>query len=188
MMLKSFALSLLISAAALPAVAKEASVSDAKIYSFVMKDIDGKDQQLSHYKGKALLIVNVASLCGNTPQYSDLQDIYLKYHKQGFEILGFPANDFGHQEPGSNAEIKEFCDSNFHVTFPMFSKIEVKGDKIDPLYSYLTTETPFKGDIQWNFAKFLVGRDGQVIARFAPKTGPKDKEVIADIEKALASK
>jgi glutathione peroxidase len=183
-----FLLAFLFAAVAFSSAAKEAKVQDSKLYSFVMKDITGKDKALSIYKGKALLLVNVASMCGNTPQYKDLEEIYLKYQKQGFEILGFPANNFGHQEPGTDAEIKEFCDTNFHVTFPLFSKIEVKGDKIHPLYLYLTTQTPFKGDIGWNFAKFLVARDGQVLARYSPGTQPKAKEIINGIEKALAAK
>jgi glutathione peroxidase len=170
------------------AAAKEAKVQDSKIYTFTMKDIDGKELSLAHYKGKVLLVVNVASQCGNTPQYKPLEETYQKYHAKGFEILGFPANEFGHQEPGSDKEIKDFCDLNYHVTFPMFSKIVVKGDGINPLYQYLTTETDFKGEIGWNFAKFLVDRQGHVIARYSPKTQPEDKQVIADIEKALAEK
>ena len=187
-MLRTLGILALFTAATLPAPAQEAKVPDAKLYSFVMKDIDGKDKKLSDYKGKALLLVNVASLCGNTPQYKGLEALYQKYHKQGFEILGFPANDFGHQEPGTNSENKQFCDTNFHVTFPMFSKIDVKGDKIDPLYHYLTTETAFKGDIEWNFGKFLVGRDGSILARFTPKTQPDDKALLAALEKDLAAK
>jgi glutathione peroxidase len=133
-------------------------------------------------------VVNVASKCGNTPQYKALQETFEKYHAQGFEVLGFPANDFGHQEPGSEAEIKEFCDSKYHVTFPLFAKIPVKGPDKHPLYRYLTEETGFKGEIGWNFAKFLVDRQGQIVARFDPGTKPDSKEVAEAIEKALAEK
>jgi glutathione peroxidase len=164
---------------------QEAPVDNGKLYGFTMKDIDGKDMPLSAYKGKVLLLVNVASKCGNTPQYKGLEEAYQKLHGQGFEILGFPANNFGHQEPGQNSEIKSFCELTYGVKFPMFAKISVKGADMDPLYHYLTTETDFKGDIGWNFAKFLVNRQGRVVARFDPSTKVESPEVMAAIEEAL---
>lgn len=156
---------------------------------FTVKDIDGNDVALSKYQGDVVMIVNVASKCGLTPQYEALQAVYTKYSGQGFTVLGFPANDFMRQEPGTNEEIKFFCTSKYNVTFPMFSKISVKGDDKAPLYQFLTGEESngeFAGDINWNFEKFLVGRDGKVIARFSPKTAPDAEEVTAAIEKALA--
>src|SRR5580700_10720274 len=126
---------------------KEAPVDGGKFYGFTMKDIDGKDMPLSAYKGKVLLVVNVASKCGNTPQYKGLEETYQSLQSKGFEILGFPANNFMHQEPGNEAQIKEFCTLTYGVKFPMFAKISVKGDDMHPLYHYLTTETDFKGDI-----------------------------------------
>jgi glutathione peroxidase len=155
------------------------------LYQFTMNTIDGKPKPLADYKGKVLLIVNVASECGNTPQYKGLEALYQKYKDQGFMILGFPANNFGGQEPGTEAEIKDFCDRKYGVTFDLFSKVEAKGDRISPLYKYLTTETGFDGDISWNFAKFLVGRDGKVLARYSPKTQPDDKKLVEDLEAAL---
>ncbi len=153
-----------------------------------LKDIDGKPVDLSKYQGKVVMMVNVASACGLTPQYADLQALYAKYKDQGFVILGFPANEFGKQEPGSDAEIKEFCNAKYKVNFPMFSKIVVKGEGQAPLYKHLTTQTKFPGDIEWNFAKFLVGRNGEVIARFKPQVKPNDATVVSEVEKALAAK
>jgi glutathione peroxidase len=161
------------------------------VLDFSMKDIDGKAVDLSKYKGDVVLIVNVASKCGYTPQYADLEEVYEKYKGQGFTILAFPANEFGAQEPGSNAEIKSFCTKNYGVTFPVFSKIVVKGQGIDPLYSYLTgekTNPKFAGEIPWNFTKFLVGRDGQVVARFKPGDKPDSAMVVKAIESALGEK
>lgn len=156
------------------------------IYDFSMRNIDGKQINLSQYKNEVALIVNTASKCGNTPQYEGLQKIYDKYKDQGFVILGFPANNFMGQEPGTNEEIKEFCTLKYKVTFPMFAKISVKGEDQDAFYTYLTNEkAKFPGDITWNFEKFLVDRNGEVIARFTPKTKPEDPEVIKAIEKAL---
>jgi glutathione peroxidase len=158
------------------------------VYAFTMKDIDGREVKLSKYRGKVLLIVNVASRCGNTPQYAGLQNIYEKYRKQGLVVLGFPANDFGAQEPGTEAEIKQFCTANYKVTFPMFSKITVKGEGQAPLYRFLTskeTNPEFGGEIEWNFAKFLIGRDGKPVGRFSARTQPEDPKVIEAIEKAL---
>ena len=154
-------------------------------YQFTMKTIDGKEKPLAEYKGKVLLVVNVASMCGNTPQYKSLESMYEKYKDKGLVVLGFPANEFGKQEPGKDEEIKKFCDTNYHVTFDMFSKIVVKGEGINPLYKYLTTETPFKGDIGWNFAKFLVDRDGNVVARYEPKLDPLTPQVVDKVEELL---
>jgi len=159
------------------------------VLDFKVKDIDGKDVDLAKYKGEVLLIVNVASKCGYTPQYKGMESVYEKYKDKGFEVLAFPANEFGAQEPGSDAEIKEFCSSKYNVTFPIFSKIKVKGDETHGLYKYLTskdTNPKFAGDIPWNFAKFLVNRKGEVIARFEPKDKPEGEKVTQAIEKALA--
>ena len=156
---------------------------------FTVKDIDGKDVDLAKTcKGKVVLMVNVASQCGLTPQYAELEKVYETYKERGLVILGFPANEFGSQEPGTNAEIKEFCTSKYKVSFPMFSKIVVKGEGIHPLYKFLTekeTDAAYAGEIKWNFTKFLVGRDGKLAARFEPKTPPSSKEVVAAIEAAL---
>lgn len=159
----------------------------SSIYDFTLNSIDGKPAPLSAYKGKVILVVNVASKCGFTPQYSALEAIYEKYKDQGFVILGFPANNFGAQEPGTNAEIKTFCSSKYNVTFPLYAKVSVKGDDQTPLYHYLTTEAnpSLAGDIKWNFTKFLVDRNGKVAQRFEPATKPDAPEVTAAIEKAL---
>lgn len=167
---------------------KAAEASDAKIYSFTVKTIDGKEQSMAEYKGKALLIVNTASNCGYTPQYEGLQSLYREYKSEGLEVLGFPANNFLFQEPGSNDEIKKFCALRYHVTFPMFSKISVKGKDIHPLYQYLTAETDFKGDITWNFNKFLVSPDGKVVARFDSKVQPDSHEIMSKLESVLPKK
>lgn len=159
--------------------------------SYKMKGIDGKEVDLSQYKGKVVLFVNVASKCGNTPQYAGLQKLYEKHAKEGLVIIGVPANEFGKQEPGSDEEIAKFCDSNYHVTFPMLSKVVVKGDGIVPLYQTLTaTETqPVKsGPISWNFEKFLVGRDGKVVGRFKPATKPDDETLQKAIKTELEKK
>lgn len=159
------------------------------VLDFKMRDIDGNDVKLQKYKGKVLMIVNTASKCGYTPQYESMQATYDKYKDKGFVILGFPANNFGGQEPGTEAEIKEFCTSKYKVTFPMFAKISVKGEDQDPLYKYLTsaeTNPQFAGDIKWNFNKFLVDRKGNVVARFDSKVTPDSPEVTAAIEKYLA--
>ena len=152
------------------------------IYAFTMKDIDGKDLPLENYRGKVLLIVNTASKCGYTPQYESLETLYMKYHDKGFEILAFPANNFGGQEPGTDAEIKEFCSTTYNVTFPLFSKISVKGDDIDPLYGWLTKSTGHDGEIRWNFEKFLVDRNGMVVSRFATRIDPMDDEIREAVE------
>ena len=170
-----------------PAVtAKEKSVLD-----FKMKDIDGNDVKLKKYKGNVLLVVNTASKCGYTPQYEGLQATYTKYKDRGFYVLGFPANNFGGQEPGADSEIKEFCSLKYKVTFPMFSKISVKGEDQHPLYAFLTskeTDPNFGGDITWNFNKFLIDRKGNIVARFSSKDKPESEAVAAAIEKYLAEK
>ncbi len=146
----------------------------AGIYDFALNDIKGQKKSLSEYKGQVLLLVNVASKCGLTPQYKGLEDLYGKFKSRGFSILAFPANDFGAQEPGSDSEIQEFCETNYGVTFPMFSKISVKGPGQHPLYQFLTTKMPGATEIKWNFHKFLVDRKGQVVANIDPKTEPAD--------------
>jgi glutathione peroxidase len=156
-----------------------------------MKDIDGKEVSLSEYKGKVVMIVNVASLCGNTPQYKDLQAMYLKYKDKGLVVLGFPANNFMSQEPGSNEKIKSFCTTEYHVTFPMFSKISVKGSDIDPLYKYLTSKEEngvVDAPVKWNFQKFLIGKDGHVISSIGNHTSVTEPDVIKQVETALAAK
>jgi glutathione peroxidase len=159
----------------------------SSLYSFTLNSIDGKPAPLAEYKGKVVLIVNVASQCGYTPQYSALEAIYEKYKDQGFVILGFPANNFGAQEPGTNEEIKTFCSRKYSVKFPMYSKISVKGDDQAPLYAYLTKQTGpgITGDIKWNFTKFLVDKDGNVVQRFEPAVTPDSKELTSAIEKQL---
>lgn len=161
------------------------TMSASSLHDFTMPDIDGKDVKLSKFKGQVALVVNVASKCGLTPQYEGLQKLYTDYKGKGFVILGFPANEFRGQEPGSNAEIKEFCTANYGVSFPMFSKIVVKGEGIHPLYKWLLEAGPRHEDIEWNFAKFLVGKDGKIVARFAPQVKPDDPELKKAIEAAL---
>jgi glutathione peroxidase len=156
------------------------------LYDFSATLNNGKDKKLSAYKGKVLLIVNTASRCGNTPQYAGMQELYARYRERGFEILAFPCNQFGHQEPGADDEIKEFCETNYGVEFPLFAKIEVNGDEAHPLYKFLKSEkTGLLGDaIKWNFTKFLVDKQGNVVDRYAPMTPP--RSIAADIEKELA--
>lgn len=159
------------------------------IHDIKLKDIDGKDVSMSAYKGKVLLIVNVASKCGFTKQYSGLEAAWQKYKDKGLVVLGFPCNQFGGQEPGTNEEIKQFCTSKFNVTFPMFDKIDVNGVSRHPLYTALTgTESPFPGSIRWNFSKFLVGKDGKILKRFESKVAPDAPEMTRAIEEALATK
>jgi len=179
----------------------------AALYDIPVKSIDGKDTSLGAYKGDVLLVVNVASACGLTPQYTALEQVFEKYRDKGFKVVGFPANNFGAQEPGTNEEIKSFCESKFDVQFPMFAKISVKGDDQHPLYKQLISEKPTADgdkdsqlrktlaqygmgptndtDVMWNFEKFLVGRDGKVVGRFAPDITPDDPKVISAIEGAL---
>jgi glutathione peroxidase len=159
------------------------------IYDIPLKDIDGKDASLKPYQGKVILVVNVASKCGFTPQYTALETTYKKYQDQGLVICGFPCNQFGHQEPGTDTEIKEFCTSKYDVTFPMFDKLDVNGDNRHPLYVALAgKDSPFPGDIHWNFTKFVIGRDGKIVARFDSKVKPDSPEVTQAIETALAAK
>ena len=180
--------------AALAGFALVGRAEDKKVspLEYTLKDIDGKDVELSKYKGKVVMFVNVASECGLTPQYTALEALYEKYQKQGFVLIGVPANEFGGQEPGSNEEIKKFCTTKYKVTFPMMAKVVVKGKGIVPLYKTLTEATPNKDgkveDVSWNFEKFLVGRDGKVVARFAPRTKPDAPEVLKAIETELAKK
>ena len=158
------------------------------IYDFKVADIDGNDVNLADYKGKVLLILNVASKCGFTPQYKGLENIYRQYKDKGFEILAFPSNDFMGQEPGTNKEIKSFCQLNYQASFPLFSKISVKGKDIHPLYKFLTeksTDPNFAGGITWNFNKFLIDRNGNIINRFGSRAEPQNTEVIKSIEDAL---
>lgn len=160
------------------------------IYEFTMKDIDGNDMRLDTFRGNVVMIVNVASKCGYTPQYEGLENIYEKYKDRGFVVIGFPANNFLGQEPGSDADIKEFCRLTYGVSFPMFSKISVTGSDQHPLYTMLTSKQSnpeFGGDITWNFNKFLLDRNGSVVARFATKDVPESQTVAAAIEKHLAS-
>lgn len=165
------------------------AASAQSIYDIKLKDIDGKDTTLAAYKGKPVLIINVASKCGYTKQYSGLEATYQKYKAQGFAVLGFPCNQFGGQEPGTNEEIKQFCSSKFNVTFPLFDKIEVNGANRHPLYVALAgKDSPFPGDIKWNFNKFLVGKDGKIIKRFDSKVTPDSEELTKAIEAALAAK
>jgi glutathione peroxidase len=157
-------------------------------HDFEAKTIDGTNKSLADYAGKALLVVNVASACGLTPQYTALEALQKKYGAKGFTVLGFPCNQFGAQEPGTEAEIKTFCETKFDVTFPLFSKVDVNGAKQHPLYAWLEaqpTSPDGPGDITWNFAKFLIGKDGSVLARFKPKEDPSGEKVVAAIESAI---
>ena len=170
---------------AMPALA----YAPKSVYDFTLKSIDGNPTPLASYKGKVLLLVNVASRCGFTPQYTALQATYAKYKDRGLVIVGVPANNFGGQEPGSDQEIKTFCSAKYNVTFPIMHKQSVKGEDTTPLYQFLTgkdTDPKFAGEIQWNFTKFLFDRNGNPIARFEPATKPDSPEVIAAIEAALA--
>jgi glutathione peroxidase len=168
--------------------AMDEKMPEKSVLDFTMKNIDGEDVKLSAYSGKALLLVNVASKCGYTSQYKGLESIYEKYKEQGLVVMGFPANNFFWQEPGTNEEIKTFCSTKYNVTFPMFAKISVKGGKIHPLYKFLTskeTNPEFSGSISWNFNKFLVDRAGKVVARFSSKDEPESEKVVQAIEQAL---
>src|SRR5882724_3279312 len=153
------------------------------VYDIPLKNIDGKDTSLKPYKGDVVLVVNVASKCGFTPQYTALEALNKKYALKGLVVCGFPCNQFGQQEPGTAAEIKEFCSSKYNVTFPMFDKLEVNGDNRHPLYVWLAgKDSPFPGDIKWNFTKFLIGRDGKIVARFGSATKPDSEEVTKAVE------
>ncbi len=161
------------------------------VLNFKMKKLDGKETDLSAYKGKVVLMVNVASQCGLTPQYTALEGLHEKFADKGLAVLGFPANEFNAQEPGTDAEIATFCKDKYSVKFDMFSKVVVKGEGQCPLYKYLTskeTDPKFAGDISWNFEKFLIGRDGEIVQRFAPRVKPDSEEVVKAIEAELAKK
>jgi len=152
-----------------------------------MKRLDGSEENLENYEGNVVMLVNVASKCGLTPQYKGLQTIYDQYHGRGFEILGFPANDFMGQEPGTDEEISQFCEINYGVTFPLFSKISVKGEEMHPLYKEITTmPEPIGGDVLWNFQKYLVNKKGEVVQKIGPRTAPEEAEVTGAIEALLA--
>jgi glutathione peroxidase len=162
---------------------------ESKLQTIPLKDIDGKDTSLRAYAGKVVLAVNVASRCGNTPQYKGLQSLQDRLKDRGLVIVGFPCNDFGAQEPGSNADIREFCSSKYAVTFPIMDKLHVKGPEQHPLYKELTGPgAAFPGDVKWNFGKFLIGPDGKVLARFEPGVKPEDPKLVKSIEDALAKK
>lgn len=161
------------------------------VLDFTMKSIDGQPVALSKYQGKVVVFVNVASRCGYTPQYKELQTLHDKYAKDGLAIVGVPANDFGKQEPGTDAEIKQFCADKFHVSFDMLSKVSVKGTDICPLYKHLTskeTDPKFAGEVKWNFEKFVIGRNGEIIARFNSKVKPDDVQMVQAIEAELKKK
>jgi glutathione peroxidase len=164
--------------------------AEKTVYDFTLNSIDGQATPLSNFKGKVVLLVNVASRCGYTPQYTALESIYEKYKDRGFVIVGVPANNFGGQEPGTNQEIKTFCAAKYHVTFPMMAKVSVKGSDITPLYQFLTDKSLHPdtgGDIGWNFTKFLVGPDGRVITRFDSAVEPDSAQLTGAIEKALSA-
>ena len=165
---------------------KKGNESMDNINGITVLDMNKKEVNLSDYKGKVLLIVNVASECGNTPQYAGLEDIYKKYHPEGFEILAFPCNDFGGQEPGTNDQIKTFCSSKYGVTFKLFDKIKVLGKDKSPLYARLINNSVTeKGDVKWNFEKFLISKEGKIVSRFGNKVQPTSEEVISAIEREL---
>src|SRR4030095_705221 len=167
-------------------VAQFVFAQSTSLYDIALKDIDGKDTSLKKYQGSVLLIVNVASRCGFTPQYKGLEALQKKYQGKDFTVLGFPCNDFGAQEPGTNSEIKEFCDKTYSVTFPLFDKLHVKGPEQHPLYAALTGKnSPFPGDIKWNFNKFLISKDGKILKRFESKVTPESEEMTHAIEAAL---
>lgn len=170
--------------AVLPAQAKE-TASMKNVHSFTLRTIDGELKSLADYKGKTLLLVNTASRCGFTGQYRSLEELYGRYKDRGLEVLAFPSNDFLNQEPGTDAEIKAFCSLKYRTTFPVFSKISVKGKNADPLYVWLTTESGHKGSIKWNFNKFLIDPAGNVRARYDSQVDPLSPKLIADLEKSL---
>jgi glutathione peroxidase len=183
-------------AAAKPADAKASATKPAAVapraanlYAEIATDMDGKPAPLAKFAGKVALVVNTASRCGLTSQYEGLQKLQAKYEAKGFVVLGFPSNDFFGQEPGSNQEIKLFCEKNYQVSFPLFGKDHVKGDKKQPVYRYLTEgpQADFRGEISWNFEKFIVGRDGRIVARFNPRVKPEDPELISKLEQAISS-
>jgi len=159
-------------------------------HDFMVRTIDGQTRSLGAYRGKVLLVVNVASRCGLTPQYEGLQQLYDEYRPRGLEVLGFPCNQFAGQEPGTESEIQTFCSTQYGVTFPLFAKVDVNGGGREPLYAWLTEQDAGPegaGDIKWNFGKFLIGRDGQVAARFDPRQAPTSIELVEALEQALGS-
>jgi glutathione peroxidase len=173
-------------------VASEGDAAEAgapgSLLDLEARRLGGDAESLSRYRGQVLLVVNTASRCGYTPQYEGLQALYQRYESQGFSVLGFPSNEFGNQEPGSDREIGAFCQANYGVTFPMFSKVRVRGDGAHPVYAYLTSlPTPIGGAVQWNFQKYLVDRSGRVVARYASGVRPEDPKLVADIERLLAA-
>lgn len=172
----------------IPIMALSVNNTVDSIYDFNKKNIDGEEVSLSTYQDKVILIVNVASKCGFTPQYEGLQELYETYKEEGLVILGFPANNFKGQEPGSNEEIKQFCKLEYGVDFPMFSKVSVKGEDQDELFKYLTTQSnnDFEGDIKWNFEKFLINKEGNLIRRFRSNVEPMSSEIVNAIEKEIS--
>ncbi len=170
------------------AMGMTASAAETKVTDLKMKSLDGKEVELSKYKGKVLLIVNVASKCGATPQYEQLQELHEKYKGQGLAVLGFPCNQFGGQEPGDAAQIAEFCKAKYDVSFDLFEKIDVNGSDAAPLYQTLTAHEPGAGPIKWNFEKFVIGKDGEIVGRFATRVKPDAPEVLKTIETELAKK
>ncbi|MCA9057193.1 MAG: glutathione peroxidase [Planctomycetaceae bacterium] len=166
-------------------VAGSSAMGAETVHDFKVKSLEDKDVNLADYKGKVLLVVNVASKCGATPQYEQLEGLHEKYGEQGLVVMGFPCNQFGGQEPGTAKEIREFCDATYQVKFPMFAKVAVNGDDQTPLYTFLKSHANEADDVKWNFEKFLIGKDGKVIARFRTRTRPDSPEVVAAIEKAL---
>jgi len=186
-MLLSMQLKMIMLASMLTSIVATAGAPN--LYDIPLKDLKGYDASLKSYKGKVLLIVNVASKCGNTPQYAGLEAMYKLHKDQGLVVMGFPCNDFGAQEPGTNEQIQEFCQQNYGVTFPMFDKLHVKGEGQHALYAGLTgSDSPFPGEVKWNFGKFLVGRDGKIVGRFDPRTQPNDEKLVKAIESALAAR
>ena len=165
---------------------RRSAMQPKSILDFTMNTIDGKPQPLASYKGKVLMVINTASECGFTPQYETLQKLYETYKDKGLRILAFPANNFGEQEPGTNAEIKTFCSTKFHTTFDLFEKISVKGSGQHPLYKYITQDSPYKGDVKWNFQKYLIDRSGKIAAKYLSAVDPMSKEVREEVEKLLA--
>ncbi|MRI91101.1 glutathione peroxidase [Aggregicoccus sp. 17bor-14] len=164
---------------------KPGKAQERSVYDFKVETIDGKQQDLSAYKGQALLVVNTASECGYTPQYKGLEELYRAYKARGFTVLAFPANNFGGQEPGSNAEIKRFCELKYRTTFPLFGKVSVKGQDIHPLFQHLTQQPGLEGDIRWNFSKFLIDPSGKLVARFDSKVEPMSPELRQKLEATL---
>jgi len=173
----------------LAALLAAATMIASPIQDISVKDIDGKDTSLKAFDGKVVLIVNVASKCGYTPQYKGLETVHKKYKDQGFSVVGFPCNDFGRQEPGTATEIKEFCSATYSVTFPLMEKVHVKGTEQHPIYAALTgKDSPFPGEVKWNFGKFLLGKDGKILKRWDSGAEPTSAEVTKAIEEALKAK